>query len=235
MFSSIAAETTEKLDTRKLMQVLKTHCLIPQSTSNHANRGIINLITQERVPPEVTHDLLNARTIGQGDYEATVKYHFLKDPSIQVPKRKRKLLTLKGPTKKGKKKSKADEEKKLITLCTKKAIAWADHHEQGIECIGKQFIEQPRALVDSEGQSTKGDKCAMTKTLSSRYKSIIKSDLPSWTPEIAILDGMFLINVKPLGKTFEHYTNFLLRRFVVPYHTQGTKEVHIIFDRQYKW
>lgn len=111
MFSSTAAETTEELDTRKMMQVLETHHLIPQSICNHAKRGVINIITQERVPPEVTHDLLNARTIGQADYEATVEYHFLKDPSIQPPKRKRRPLTLKGPTKKI---SKVDEEAHYI-------------------------------------------------------------------------------------------------------------------------
>ena len=44
---------------------------------------------------------------------------------------------------------------------------------------------------------------------------------------------MFIINVKPLRKTFEHYTHFLLRRFVQPFYTQGANEVHVIFDRQY--
>lgn len=215
------------------MGVLKTNYLVPHTTCNHVNRGLINLITDEHVPTEISHDLLNARTIGQADYEATVKYHFLKDPSVAVPKRKRKLLTIKGPSKRGRKKSKADEEKMLITFCTKKAIAWATQHEQGIECIGKQFIEEPRALVDPDGQPTKGQKRAITQTLSSRYTSLIKSDLPSWTPEIAILDGMFLINVKPLGNTFEQYTNFLLRRYVANFYTQGTLEVHIIFDKQY--
>ena len=74
----------------------------------------------------------------------------------------------------------------------------------------------------------------MTSTLCSRYNSIIRSNYPpSWTPEIAILDGMFIINVKPLGKTFEDYTNFLLRRFVQPFYTQGANEVHVIFDQQY--
>ena len=222
----------EESDVRKLMQVISTSCVILQSERNHQ---LINFITKDCVPPEVTHDLLNARTIGQADYEASVKYHFLKDPSVQLPKRKRKLLTLKNPTRKGKKKSKAEEEKQLITFCTKKAIAWANQHEQGIECIGKQFIEQPRALVNPDGKPTKGNKHTMTATLCKRYSSILKSDLhvPSWTPEIAILDGMFFINVKPLGKTFQNYSTFLLRRFVEPFYAQGTNEVHILFDREY--
>ncbi len=40
-----------------------------------------NLITEERVPTEISHDLLNARTIGQADYKATVtKYSFQRIP-----------------------------------------------------------------------------------------------------------------------------------------------------------
>ena len=96
------------------MGVLKTHCLVPHPTSNHINRGLINLITEERVSPEISHDLLNARIIGQADYEATVKYHFLKDPSVAVPKRKQKLLTIKGPSKKWKRNPK--ETKRKISL-----------------------------------------------------------------------------------------------------------------------
>ena len=46
-----------------------------------------------------------------------------------------------------------------------KAIAWAEQHEKGIEFIGKQVIEQPRALISTDSQPTKGDKSAMTSTL----------------------------------------------------------------------
>lgn len=68
----------EELDTRKMVGVLKTHYLVPHPICNHVNRGLINLITDECVSPEISHDVLNACTIGQADYEATVKYHFLK-------------------------------------------------------------------------------------------------------------------------------------------------------------
>ena len=73
---------------------------------------------------------------------------------------------MKGATKKGQQKSKADEEKWLIIFCTKKAITWGDQYEKGIEGIGKQFTEQPRALVDTNGQPTKGDKSAAVILLS---------------------------------------------------------------------
>ena len=75
------------------MGVLKTHHLVPTTTCSNVNWGLVNLITKECVPTEICHDL-NARTTGQADYKAIVKYHFLKDP-------------------------KADE-KMLITFCTKK-------------------------------------------------------------------------------------------------------------------
>ena len=122
MFSCTAAENNEELDTRKMVDVLKTHHLVPPTTCSNVKRGLINLITKGCVPTEISHDLLNARTIGQADYEATVKYHSLKDSSVAVPKRKRKLQTIKSPTKKGKRRSKADEEKMLITFCTKKQL-----------------------------------------------------------------------------------------------------------------
>ena len=95
-----------------------------------------------------------------------MKLYFLKDPSLQVPKRKRTAHN----TKKGKQKSKADEEKRLITkkaIYCQGQIAWKGHW---------QLVY--RALVDTEGQPTIGDKSAMTSTLFSRYKSVIKSDYP---------------------------------------------------------
>ena len=117
---------------------------------------------------------------------------------------------MKGTTKKGKRKSKADEERRLITFCTKKAIAWAEQHEKGIECIGKQFIEQRRARVGTDGQPTKGDKSAMTSTLCSRYNSIIKSDYPPSGLDSRDHHSRWDVYyyVRPLGKTFEDYTSF---------------------------
>ena len=99
------------LDTRKLVGVLKTHYLVPHPTCNHVDRGLNNLIAEEHVSPEISHNLLNASTIGQADYKATVKYHFLRDPSVAVPKQKRKLLTIKGPSKREKRNPKQTRRK----------------------------------------------------------------------------------------------------------------------------
>ena len=44
---------------------------------------------------------------------------------------------------------------------------------------------------------------------------------------------MFLIHVKPFGRDthFKEYVRLLLRRFIQPHFKQGTREVHVIFDK----
>ena len=72
-----------------------------------------------------------------------------------------------------------------------------------------QFIEQPRALVDTNNKPTKGQKSNMTQNLVARYPSIISQNVPDgWTPELVIL---FLVHVKPFGtnNTFKDYTMLL--------------------------
>ena len=59
------------------------------------------------------------------------------------------------------------------------------------------------------------------------------SDIPvGWQPECVLLEGMFLINTKPLGmhKCLADYANFLLARHVATQFSRGAVEVHIIFD-----
>ena len=64
MFSCTAAENNEELDTRNLVGELKTQYLVPNPTCNHVNQGLINLITEERVSLEISHDLLHTHTTG---------------------------------------------------------------------------------------------------------------------------------------------------------------------------
>ena len=72
---------------------------------------------------------------------------------------KAETITNQRSFKKGGKKNPKQMKRKIsLHSVQKKAIAWAEQHEHGIECIGKQFIEEPRALVDSNGQPTKGEK-----------------------------------------------------------------------------
>ena len=74
------------------MGVLKTQYLVPPTTSIHVNHGLI-LSQRSIYLPRSLMTLMLALYIGQANYEATVKCHFLKGPSGAVPKRKWKLLT----------------------------------------------------------------------------------------------------------------------------------------------
>ena len=97
-----------------------------------------------------------------------------------------------------------------------------------------QFIEQPRAFVDIHNMPTKGQKSYITKNLAARYSTILDKSLPDqWIPELAVIDGMFLIHVKPFGRDthFKEYVRLLLRRFIQPHFKQGTREVHVLFDK----
>ena len=91
----------------------------------------------------------------------------------------------------------------------------------------------PTRNQPTKGQ--KGFKSFITQHLAACYATIInKSQLPDqWTPELVVIDGMFLIHVKPFGRntTFADYVKFLLGRFVQPHLKKGTKEVHILFNK----
>ena len=220
-----------ELDIRKLIEVISNSQLI---TKQPSNRGLINFATGVLVEPEITDDLLNARTMGRKDFEIAVQYYFFKNPSIKFQKRKRKLLTFSTTQKKKRKQSPAKLEQKTITICTKRAVAWANQHQTTTDCIGVQFIEQPRAFVDVNNKPTKGQKSLITQSLAARYTNILSKSLPEkWVPELVILDGMFLVHVKPFGRNtnFAEYARLLLRRFVQPHFKRGTKEVHVLFDR----
>ena len=80
MYSVTAFERTMEIDTRKLIEVIRTSQLI---TNPKANRGLINFVTGTSIEPEIANDVLNGRTVGKKDYETAVKYYFFKDPSIK--------------------------------------------------------------------------------------------------------------------------------------------------------
>ena len=106
-----------------------------------------------------------------------------------------------------------------------------------IDSPGEQLIQLPLALCDHEGQQNKGQKSYTTKSLETRYNdttlSLFTSDIPhGWQPKCVLLEGMFLINTKPLGthKTLSDYAKFLMARHITSQFKRGAMEVHIIFD-----
>lgn len=205
-------------DIRRFTQVTKDKLSVQS-----VNRGLTNFVTGAAVEPDVAHDLLNARTMGQKDYEIAVQFYFFKKASIKFQKRKRKLLTFTNTQKKRRKPSLASQEQRTVTFCTKQAIAWAQQHSTSADCIGMQFVEQPRALVDVNNKPTKGQKSYTKNQLSTRYSSILCKRVPeNWVPEMVVLDGMFNIHVKPFGGngTYQDHVKMLLRRFVQPHFKQ---------------
>ena len=60
---------------------------------------------------------------------------------------------------------------------------------------------------------------------------VFLTDLP-WRPQCSVLEGMFLINTTPLGShtTLMDYANFLIKRFIVTQFSNGSSEVHVVFD-----
>ena len=115
----------------------------------------------------------------------------------------------------------------------KRRIAWFSHHkEQPCDVSQEQYSELPRALSDEDGKPHKGSKSTWTDKLSSLYQTadppVFTSSL-HFTPEVVIIDAMFIINTRPLRrtKTFADYAYFLFHQFISQYFKDGTLEVHV--------
>ena len=96
-----------------------------------------------------------------------------------------------------------------------------------------QYPEIPREICDPHGTPHKGQKSYTTKWLEKRYMGVVSNQLPgSWTPEVVVIDGMFMINTSPLSThtNMKEYSTFLLRRFVLCYLIHRVHSVHIVFD-----
>lgn len=108
--------------------------------------------------------------------------------------------------------------------CMRCKIAYANKMGTKPDVVGEQYIEFPRALCDVNGLPIKCQKSVATKFLSGKISEFV--------PETVILEGMFIINTKPLHsqKIMAHYGNFIMRRFVLPYFHKGSSEVHLLFN-----
>lgn len=214
---------------------LKTSSLTDQQNGS----GLHHIFNTKSLTAEQAHDLLNFREIGQADYEAGVEYYTIRTPSVKPPKHRKRLLTFTERHSRRKKVSAVEKERKLQIQCWKKRVAFSTStgvHMQGYE----QYIALPRAIATSEGTPTKGSKSNTTNSLEKRYQhstpSVILTSLPSgWIPDAVLMEGMFLINIKPwiAHKNLGEYANFLLKQHVYPYFRGGSScssEVHIIFD-----
>ena len=221
----------------KIEENVKAMCVYVNSTSvlpmsSVRNEDLFSLSGQV-AKPEQKNDLLSFWEIGAKRFENKVKYFILRDPSASVPQRQAKLLTF-SVSKKSKRKIKLIErERKLVNKCIRRSMVWNTKVCPSDQHSGGQYLELPRAISDSHGIPHKGQKSYATQWLNKRYKDLISDTLPeNWNPELVLLEGMFLINTTPLctHQFMREYSQFLVRRFVLPHFIRGASEVHIVFD-----
>ena len=200
------------------------------------NRGIINVFTGQTATREQTSDMLSCRQIGMKSFQSYVQYHILKTSStIMAPVRHNKILTMETPRSKRKRTSVKDKENKQVMQCLRRKLAWCKHNTDSNN-FSEQFSVYPRALADEQGFPHKGCKSKWTDKLQSRYQTaepIVFFNRLLWTPDVVLIDAMFLINVKPLRrtKTIADYASLLINQIVVQYYKVGTSEIHLIFDK----
>ena len=89
--------------------------------------------------------------------------------------------------------------------------------------------------MDANGLPYKASKSNTTTYLQKRCNSvpvIVGTLPPSWIPDTAVLEGMFMIQTPPLPimEQMQDYVKLLLTKYVKPHLVAGAKEVHIVFD-----
>ena len=73
----------------------------------------------------------------------------------------------------------------------------------------------------------------ISKCYNSQHLPILINTLPQgWNPQAVIIDGMFLINCKPLRhtSTVAEYATLLFNHFISPHYQAGATEVHLVCD-----
>ncbi len=200
------------------------------------NRGLINPFRHLTANVVQRHDLLNFNLLGREYFEQRIQAYYLKNPSVKVPQRRKKLQTFSSSKNKSKRRTNvAQQELKKVQKCMRRKIAYANKIGKNPDIIGQQYIEYPRAICTTDGLPVKGQKSIATNFFQARYKNttLISHTLPTnWIPDSVILEGMFLIHTKPLhsNKVMKDYGNFIMRRFIVPYLKKGSQEIHLHFD-----
>ncbi len=216
---------------------IATHSLIPPEIES--NRGLLNVFSGLRATNQQAHDLLTFRDIGKQAFQDYVNHRIIMQPSsTNAPIRRHKLLTM-APVKQTKQRvSHKERELKQVTKCLRRRLAWCNRTNLPYDATYEQYSLLPRALADQDGNPHKSSKSTWTDKLERRYQSaqpsVITSHLPQgWSPQITILDAMFLINTKPLRrtKTLSDYAQLLFNRFVLEHFKAGAREVHLLFDK----
>ena len=118
----------------KFEQNVKVQVETIQSTSlfdiSMNNRGLFNPFTNKKAMEQQCHDLLNFRTIGQEGYELRIAYFILRQPSVQVPNRKRRMQTFSVRQAKTRRVSQLEKDKHLILTVMKKKMQYSKKNWQ---------------------------------------------------------------------------------------------------------
>ena len=145
---------------------------------------------------------------------------------------KKKLLTMSSQKKKQKRHSAKEKEYETVIKCLQHRLTWANQTGQQYKPETEQYFVYPRALCDEDGIPYKPPQNHWASRLRARYNTVcppVFSSQIMYTPEVVILDAMFLINTKPT-KTVSEYAKLLYSRFVLEHFNCGVSEVHIVFD-----
>lgn len=213
-----------------MRSLITKHELFPEECS----RGVVNVFTGVNATPEQTHDLLNARSIGEQHYRNYISHHILQTPSTSAPLRKARLLTMAPPKMTKTKLSQKEKEARDTNKYLRRRLDWCNRTGQKFDEAEEQYSLFPRALVDPDGNPHKGTKSNWTDKLKARYNGPNSPflPLPPWVPQVAIVDAMFPLNITPLNqhKTISDYANLLFKISIAPHFNRGTSEVHLVFD-----
>lgn len=194
----------------------------------------LHTLSNKKASAEQEHDLLSSYQTGSVEFQKYIKHYILKESSVAVPQRKKKLATFAERKVNKSKVSQLEKDRKLMQKCLHKRLRHSIMMGQPMDTLVEQYIEVPLAIACNDGTPVRGQK---SNVIQSRYGSVVPkvlhNSLPSgWIPECCILEGMFMINTCPLGshKTFGEYGHFLIKRYIFPQYSRGTTEVHVIFD-----
>ena len=213
-------------------KLLETKMFLPDQTPQ-----LHHVFTDVIATKEQQASLLQYRKIGFDAYTVYCKYQILKEVSNKKPVvRQHKLKTFAKPKVSKRKITSLEKEKRMITMCYKRTIAYSEERGQPVSSLF-QFVEKPRAICDSNNMPHKGAKWLVYDIFDKRYGS--KFDIVTCKPSVPfaqacfIAEGMNIIYTSPLRqfKTFSDYASFLVARWILPYFKKGCTEVRILFDQ----
>ncbi|CAC5377139.1 unnamed protein product [Mytilus coruscus] len=176
-------------------------------------------------------DLLNLQKIAQEHLGKYIK--ICQSDGIFRYNKTRKIATFSTKTHSISKVKRELKDQRTENSLLRKQIAWSQEQNTPISDL-QQFISLPRAIVDHDGLPYKGDKSKTLGIYHSRYPEAFENKL-HFKPDCVIIDGMFILNSKPLkssNRLFAHFLVSLFNRWIIPYIQLNTKEIHIVFDDQ---